>query len=348
MGVRAQSVADAQTRADTFIKTIRETNTGFATHLEELRIAYVSELQRLEEKAKRGGRLTEQLWTARYRRKAEERKGTWIALVADPYDLPESVRTLNRATEERFTSLRNTSIRKLEDTKTKTLESMTAAEKALVRLDHIKEALEVRKLAEAAQRSGLYEKVRKRLGVYTLENMVKRHWKKEKNDLPDGGPTPPPDAEFPFLSDNPAFQAFLNSVRVESSGFHEGPSAVILIGRMVTYHGARGVSMVACHNEAVILTETYDTYANPEESLRLAKDIGELPYGSFVVLAVRDDATRRFSGSAQSALYRLGAKKGIQKLPYRSSYYLIGIKGLLPGQAVERDSLKKIQYNPEA
>ena len=66
-----------------------------------------------------------------------------------------------------------------------------------------------------------------------------------------------------------------------------------------------------------------------------------------VEIAVRDDATRRFSGAAQSALTRLGAAHGIQPLPYRSSYLMVGLKGLVPGHALEKHGMEAVELNLE-
>src|SRR5690606_18596474 len=120
---------------------------------------------------------------------------------------------------------------------------------------------------------------------------------------------PPPDAAFPFQAENPAFQAYLKGLKAESSGFFASPSSHIQIGNHPVYSGFRGVAMVAYHDGKIILEDTFDTYAEQTESVRLSEAIGDLPYGAFVVIAVRDDATRRFTGSTQSSLYRLGASK---------------------------------------
>jgi len=104
--------------------------------------------------------------------------------------------------------------------------------------------------------------------------------------------------------------------------------------------------MVAVVDRDIVLRESYDTYAEASESERLITDIGDLPYGAPVILAVRDDATRRFSGAAQSALYRLGAAGGIHGLPYRSGYLLIGVKGLKPGDAIEKSGMEKVIHSP--
>lgn len=129
-----------------------------------------------------------------------------------------------------------------------------------------------------------------------------------------------------------------------SSGFGDGPAARVAIGRDLFHEGARGLTLVALVDREMVLSETYDTYANSEESERFVKDVRELPYGAFVILAVRDDATRRFTGAAQSTLFRLGASEGIRGLPYRSSYLLIGAKGLSPGQGEERTGLGRLEY----
>ncbi|MDF3127572.1 hypothetical protein P0Y35_00020 [Kiritimatiellaeota bacterium B1221] len=44
---------------------------------------------------------------------------------------------------------------------------------------------------------------------------------------------------------------------------------------------------------AKFYTLSFDTYAEQEESVRLSAAIGDFPYGALVVIAVREDATRR-------------------------------------------------------
>ncbi len=158
----------------------------------------------------------------------------------------------------------------------------------------------------------------------------------------------PMDASYFFTRDNPAFQSFLEIAQVVSAGHRDGPEARILLGRSGEFNAGRGLGMVAVFDRDLLKAETYDTYAHPEESQRFVEDVRKLPYGTFVILAVRDDATRRFSGSAQAALFRLGADQGILGLPYRSSYLLIGIKGMIPGQAVELNDPGRIEFPGEA
>jgi len=154
----------------------------------------------------------------------------------------------------------------------------------------------------------------------------------------------PADARFLFEQNNPGFLLFQKSVRAQSSGFHGKKSSGIHIPDRPLITGKRGLTLAAkpLGREWDILH--FDTYAQKSESLRLVRYIRELPYGSFIILIAHDDATRRFSEEAQSTLYRVGAEKGIKPLPYRSSYLLLGIKGLRPGNAHEQFNDSYVQF----
>ena len=49
------------------------------------------------------------------------------------------------------------------------------------------------------------------------------------------------------------FKTFRQAVKVESSGFHSGPSAAIHIGERFQYRGTRGVAMVAVVDRDIVL-----------------------------------------------------------------------------------------------
>jgi len=58
----------------------------------------------------------------------------------------------------------------------------------------------------------------------------------------------------------------------------------------------------------------------------------KLPRGTVVILAVCDEATQAFNARAQQGILSVGGKIGLLNQPYRCSYYLIGYKGLAPGE----------------
>jgi len=79
---------------------------------------------------------------------------------------------------------------------------------------------------------------------------------------------------------------------------------------------------------------------------RFAEAIAALPRCTYVVLAVRHDATRNFTEQDQKAIESVGGKVGLLKQAEYSSYYCIGRKGLAPGSAVERCASASICYPP--
>jgi hypothetical protein len=181
--------------------------------------------------------------------------------------------------------------------------------------------------------------------IQRVEKLLSGKGKKSKPATPADEDIPaPPDALFLFEPDNPAFQVFLGQVKAVSAGSPERGASGVQVGQQIRMTGQRGLSMLALVGKDVVVRETYDTYESKEESLRFSEAVQALPYGAFVVLFAHDDATRRFSGEAQSSLFRLGASRGIDKLPYRSAYLLIGVKGMRIGGAVERSDAKEVTY----
>jgi hypothetical protein len=181
--------------------------------------------------------------------------------------------------------------------------------------------------------------------IQRVEKLLSGKGKKSKPATPADEDIPaPPDALFLFEPDNPAFQEFLRHVTAVSAGSPERGASEARVGASLRMTGERGLSMLALVGKDVVVRETFDTYESKAESLRFSEAVQALPYGAFVVLIAHDDATRRFSGEAQSSLFRLGASRGIDKLPYRSAYLLIGVKGMRIGGAVERSDAKEVTY----
>ena len=156
-------------------------------------------------------------------------------------------------------------------------------------------------------------------------------WRRPKDD----GIPAPPDALFLFESANPAFRSFVESVSATSNGSPDRGPSIATVGKRIRVEGKRGLTLLALAGNEELLREHYDTYESKGEGLRLVDDVKALPYGAFVILFAHDDATRRFPGEAQSTLFRLGAAKGLDEVPYRGAYLLIGLKGMRPGDALE-------------
>lgn len=139
-------------------------------------------------------------------------------------------------------------------------------------------------------------------------------------------------------------------VEVISGGFHNGNKVIIRIGDHTFYENipygplTAGLYVVAIHKDEVLLQCHYKTYGSSWAGEWLAWDIDKLPEGTFVIAAVKDEATRRFDEKAQRALYQIGAEKGLLGQEYRTSYFCLGIKGLPQGKAIERVGMEELKY----
>ena len=135
-----------------------------------------------------------------------------------------------------------------------------------------------------------------------------------------------------------SFHQFLSSVHVVSGGFKAGPRVLISVAGEsyldIAGEEGRGLNVIAFHNGTVVLFEQFDFYAEADASQRLSKAIDGLPDGAFVVMAVCDDASSNFDRKARLAIKKVGGQSDLSQ-NFRWSYYLIGRKGLKPGEAVE-------------
>jgi hypothetical protein len=306
---------------------------------------WVQKLTRLRDESRLQANLSDWLWAERMLRVTEEMKQHWIGIFTEPADGNEHITTLKQEIDIRIKTLKNTADEQVVLHEKNVRDKLTLLEKELVRGNRLDEAIACRQAVSQVEKS----KRRKHLLQKIKQFDSTSHWKQDRKrrakivkSHEEAGA--PPNARFLFTETNPAFTSFAKATVVLSAGKSAGPAAGIRLGSLVDKRGTRGLTVIALYNQEILIDETFDTYAELSESERLTQSIKELPYGSFVVMAVRDDATRRFSGGAQSTLKRLGAEKGIQHLPYRSAYLLIGVKGLVPGHAVERWDAHQVRY----
>jgi hypothetical protein len=82
----------------------------------------------------------------------------------------------------------------------------------------------------------------------------------------------------------------------------------------------------------------FDTFANEEESARLAEFVEAIPEGRIVAVAVEDEASLHLTGAAVLALRTIGAEKDLRGM-FRWGHAIIGVKGAEPGQALEATGL---------
>ncbi|MBN1268949.1 MAG: hypothetical protein JXB04_05135 [Kiritimatiellae bacterium] len=143
------------------------------------------------------------------------------------------------------------------------------------------------------------------------------------------------------------FRRFAESVEVVSGGFMAGAKIKITIAGETHFDMAgqegRGLNVVAIHDGDIALYEQFDFYAEDDVSERFHDAIMNLPRGAFVVIAASDDASSKFTEKAAQAIRRLGGECDLSK-NFRWSYYLIGRKGLAPGEAIEAWSAEELVY----
>ena len=313
--------------------------------LARIRTHYLKHLETLEARARRDHMRTLWLWIHRQKTCIDELGEDWINVFTDPLVPPDPLQSLNTRTLQEVTLAREKARTAQEQERARVLNELDQLKRQLTQTNQIEAAIAVQELEQGFAEKPAPHSLDPRLK--TLELVGQKH----------AGPFRPPhveeknvpaDASYPFTRENPAFKSLLDHIHVVSAGHRDGPRAQITLGRLIQHTGTRGLSLVAILDQEVLIKETYDTYADSGESARFVEVIRKLPYGTFVAIAVRDDATRRFSGTAQSALFRLGAEKGILGLPYRSSYLLIGAKGLAPGHGIELTGPGRIEFpNPE-
>ena len=138
-------------------------------------------------------------------------------------------------------------------------------------------------------------------------------------------------------------------VKVISGGYRNGNHALIQIGDEVlvdetTNAAVAGIHLVAVFGNRVIRQYNYNVHYAVGASEGLARDIDSFPDGTLVIIAVRDEATRRFDKRGQTALFQIGAKIGLYRQTYRTSYLCIGTKGLEQGEAIEKIGMELLVH----
>lgn len=144
------------------------------------------------------------------------------------------------------------------------------------------------------------------------------------------------------------WQQHLNSdISIISAGKPHGNAAFIRIdGKTyvdVQDSKGRGLNLVALHNGNVVINERFDFLKGGGVVNRFVQVIDRLPRGAFVVAAVCDSPGSHFNEQAANALNKLGGTIDLTGRK-RSSYYLIGMKGLPKGEAIEEAKYEKLVY----
>ncbi len=139
-------------------------------------------------------------------------------------------------------------------------------------------------------------------------------------------------------------------VEAVSGGFYSSNRVLIRIGghQFYDYDAKRvelaGLYVVAIYKNQILLKYHYNTYFTPGASEGFAQDMHKLPYGTFVVVAAKDEPTKFFDKRGQAALYKIGADKGLLHQESRISYLCLGMKGLERGKAIEKVGREELKH----
>lgn len=127
------------------------------------------------------------------------------------------------------------------------------------------------------------------------------------------------------------------AIVVQSAGLETGGNDLghIYVNGRDLSPNRRGYNVVALDSAGQLLgSGSFDTHLDPQASPRLAGFIAALPEGSIVAVAVADEASLNLGAEAVSALRSIGAT-GDLRGRFRWGHAIIGVKGAVPGQALE-------------
>ncbi len=116
------------------------------------------------------------------------------------------------------------------------------------------------------------------------------------------------------------------------AGFEAGRFGSIWVAGENMIPNRRGYHLVAVHSNRV---GSFDTFADPAESTRLAQFIDALPPGEIVAGVAIDDVSQNLLLPAITALHSIGVENDL-RFQFRVGHAFIGVKGAPPGQALEK------------
>lgn len=126
---------------------------------------------------------------------------------------------------------------------------------------------------------------------------------------------------------------------VRSAGEEVGDFAQIFVDGRNVARNERGYNLVALDAQGGVLDSVaFDVSGDERASAQLAAWIDRWPTGTVILGAVNDEASLKLTEEAVSALRSLGSAIDLRG-HFRWSHALIGVKGLLPGAALETVSL---------
>lgn len=125
-------------------------------------------------------------------------------------------------------------------------------------------------------------------------------------------------------------------VAATGAGFNAGRFGEIFVAGKNVAENTRGYHLAAINPQtgAVERSASFDTFADANESARLAQFIAELPRGEIVAGVAIDDVSKNLQTSAIDALRSIGVE-GDLRVQFRAGHAFIGVKGASPEQALE-------------
>lgn len=125
-------------------------------------------------------------------------------------------------------------------------------------------------------------------------------------------------------------------ISATGAGFEAGKFGEIYVAGRSVVPNTRGYQLAAINAQTgqVERVGSFDTFADTDASARLANFVAQLPPGEIVAGVAIDDASHALTDAAVNALGTLGVSEDVRG-QFRAGHAFIGVKGALPGQAVQ-------------
>jgi len=130
-----------------------------------------------------------------------------------------------------------------------------------------------------------------------------------------------------------------SAIVVRSAGEEVGDFAHIYLNGVDVSRNGRGYNLAAIDQEGVLLaSDTFDTFALEQESVRMSEWIRQWPAGTIIAGAVRDEASTKLTESAIAGLQQIGVVTDLRG-QFRSSHAFVGVVGTTADTLLEERTL---------
>jgi len=143
---------------------------------------------------------------------------------------------------------------------------------------------------------------------------------------------------LPVVDDSPSAVTVL----VQSAGQEVGDLGHIYVNGVDVSPNQRGYNVAVIGPEGSIHAAAFDTHVDPNASTTMAQFVTAVPPGWIVAVAAADEASMNLGEEGVAALRSIGASGDLRER-FRWSHAIIGIKGKVPGTALEAmDGLRPV------